>query len=145
MERDRIWSGDRSSQGAETKVDAQTEHTASLTDEALLARIAKAEAERDDALREAERMRRSVEVMRKTLDEARAESESEIGRLRQALAITRKSMEDERDLAQRERKTLVDNLNAQQELLEAAREKANSRGGLLGGLFGGGNKRMALA
>ncbi len=141
MEQDRIWTAKRAERKEPAKIEAQAERAP--TDDAIAAKIARLEADRDDALEEAERMRRSVEVMRKTLDEARAEAGAEIERLRQALSITRKAMESERDVAQRDRKTLVDNLNSQQELLKEEREK-NSKRGLLGGLFRG-KKNLALA
>lgn len=141
MERDRIWTAKRTEHKEPAKIEAAVEQAP--TDDALVAKTARLEAERDNALEEAERLRRSIEVMRKTLDGARAEADAEIGRLRQALTITREAMESERDVTQRDRKALVDNLNSQQALLKEEREK-NSKRGLLGSLLGS-SKRTASA
>ncbi len=136
MERDRIWSATQSAQNPKKAVTQTAEAPAEHT---IAPQITKLEAERDAALAEVARLRRALEVMRKTAEDGRGEAEGEIERLRQALTITRKAAEDERDVAQRERRTLVDNLNAQQELLNRKRQRK-----LFGGLFAG-SKRMALA
>ncbi len=135
MDQDRIWSRVQTGQpGGAVKLTAASEATDFGTPGVDATCVARLEAERDQALAEAERMCRAMEVARHAAVQERSEAQAEIERLRGALEITRHAAEGERDLARGERKRLADQLKAQKQLLEHQLQPART---ICSWLFGG--------
>ena len=135
MDQDRIWSRVQTGQpGGAVKLTAASEATDFGTPGVDATCVARLEAERDQALAEAERMRRAYEVARQTAVQVRDEVQAEIERLRSALEIARHAAEGARDLARFERDRLVDQMKAQQKLAE---EHVRPGQSLCSWLFGG--------
>jgi hypothetical protein len=135
MDRDRIWSRIQTGQrGGTVELPPTCNGTELGTSGVDAAWIARLEVERDEALTEAQRMRRAYEVARQTAVQERDEAQAEIEQLRRALEIARHAIESERDMARRERERLAAQLKAQQKLAE---EHVRPGQSLWSWLFGG--------
>ena len=110
MEQDRIWTTTHSGPRSGATAPAASGDSAETVEAAETAQLVRLTGERDAALAEVERLRRSLEVQRGIIEDARAAADAEIERLRRSLAITREAAENEREVTRRERRELVAHL-----------------------------------